>query len=242
MTPIQGRWTISSINIPEDVQRKVYFDNARKLLARTLPPPVLRAKRIAADFVPDGKLSDEAWKNAAPARIEYGLRDSVARPGLSTCVRALWSDKYLYVAYEAPYTVLTTAESPGNEERLGLWDTDVVELFVGADADQPNAYKEFEWAPNGEELDVAIDLPKKDFDWSGDPESVVAIDRDAKVWRVESRIPLSAISVAAPTAGTRWRANLFRHDVANNAYIAWNPTLTDTTHTPQRFGWLEFAE
>ena len=39
MTPIQGDWTISAIGLPPPVLRKVYFDNARKLLARSLPPP-----------------------------------------------------------------------------------------------------------------------------------------------------------------------------------------------------------
>jgi predicted TIM-barrel fold metal-dependent hydrolase len=38
MTPIQGNWTISGIGLPADVLRKVYFENARRLLARSLPP------------------------------------------------------------------------------------------------------------------------------------------------------------------------------------------------------------
>jgi hypothetical protein len=38
MTPIQGDWTISSIDLPAPVLRKIYFENARKLLARSLPP------------------------------------------------------------------------------------------------------------------------------------------------------------------------------------------------------------
>jgi len=38
MTPIQGRWTISGIGLPASVLRKIYFENARKLLARSLPP------------------------------------------------------------------------------------------------------------------------------------------------------------------------------------------------------------
>jgi predicted TIM-barrel fold metal-dependent hydrolase len=37
MTPIQGRWTISGIGLPASVLRKVYFDNARRLLSRSLP-------------------------------------------------------------------------------------------------------------------------------------------------------------------------------------------------------------
>jgi predicted TIM-barrel fold metal-dependent hydrolase len=37
MTPIQGNWTISGIGLPAGVLRKIYFENARKLLARSLP-------------------------------------------------------------------------------------------------------------------------------------------------------------------------------------------------------------
>ena len=242
MTPIQGKWTISSINVPVEVQRKVYFDNARKLLAKSLPVPVLRAKHITSDFEPDGKLDDKAWSGAAPARIEYGLDDARARPDLSTCVRTLWSDKYLYLAFEAPYTELTMLENPGTKERFGLWKDDVVEFFVGTNAKSPQAYEEFEWAPNGERLDIKLALPDKDFDWQSGGESAVALDRNAKIWRVEARIPLKAMADESPTVGTRWRANLFRHDAANKAFIAWNPSLTETTHTPERFGVLEFAE
>jgi predicted TIM-barrel fold metal-dependent hydrolase len=36
MTPIQGPWTISAIALPADVLRKVYFENAERLLARPL--------------------------------------------------------------------------------------------------------------------------------------------------------------------------------------------------------------
>jgi predicted TIM-barrel fold metal-dependent hydrolase len=37
MTPIQGRWTISGVGLPAPVLRKIYFENARRLLARSLP-------------------------------------------------------------------------------------------------------------------------------------------------------------------------------------------------------------
>jgi predicted TIM-barrel fold metal-dependent hydrolase len=39
MTPIQGSWTISGIGLPASVLRKIYFVNAKKLLARSLPRP-----------------------------------------------------------------------------------------------------------------------------------------------------------------------------------------------------------
>jgi predicted TIM-barrel fold metal-dependent hydrolase len=43
MTPIQGNWTISGIGLPADVLRKIYFENARKLLARSLPADARKA-------------------------------------------------------------------------------------------------------------------------------------------------------------------------------------------------------
>jgi predicted TIM-barrel fold metal-dependent hydrolase len=41
MTPIQGDWTISAIDLPAEVLAKIYFENARKLLGKRFPgvPP-----------------------------------------------------------------------------------------------------------------------------------------------------------------------------------------------------------
>ena len=50
MTPIQGDWNISSIGLPASVLRKIYFDNARRVLARSLPPPSVTAARAEKDF------------------------------------------------------------------------------------------------------------------------------------------------------------------------------------------------
>lgn len=246
MTPIQGPWTISSINVPPAVLRKLYFDNARKLLAKSFPLPQMTAARIDRDFTPDGMLDEEEWSKATPARIEYDSLTVTARPELSTAVRALWSDKYLYLAYECPYTEIMNADpqkrpAKGEPERLGLWDFDVVEAFVAPDPEMVTTYSEYEWAPSGEELDLQLVPGSKDFEWSSKMESAVSVNEDQKIWRVEVRIPLDSISETLPEAGARWRINFYRHDRANDAYLAWNPTLTQTFHTPEKFGWLEFG-
>jgi predicted TIM-barrel fold metal-dependent hydrolase len=242
MTPIQGNWTISSIDLPPAALRKIYFDNARMLLARSWPLPTMTARRIARDFVPDGRLAESEWASAAPVRLEYTLADVSAQPQLSTAVRALWSDAHLYLAFEAPFTKLTMSPTPQKEERLGLWNDDVVEAFIAPDPGEPQRYTEYEWAPNGEQLDLKINAADKDFAWSSGMESAVSIDEEAKVWRTEVRIPLAAIAAAAPQPGTRWRLNLYRHDNAHDVFLAFSPTLTTTAHTPEKFGWLEFVE
>jgi predicted TIM-barrel fold metal-dependent hydrolase len=243
MTPIQGDWTISSIGLPAPVLRKIYFDNARKLLARSLPPPVVEAARIESDFELDGELREEAWQKAVPARVEYGSLNHDARPELATSVRVLYSDRFLYFGWECPFTKLTVFDPPSpDRERLGLWDRDVVEVFVGSDWQHINRYAEFEVAPTNERLDVLLNLPEKDFGWDGRAQSAVKINQRRKVWTVEWRLPLEVLASTKPSPGTRWRLNLYRCDKANNAYLAWNPVLKSSFHTPDKFGVLEFGD
>lgn len=242
MTPIQGDWNISSIALPPSVLRKIYFDNARRLLARSLPLPNMSASRIPQDFTPDGALSNPAWRSATPVRLEYTLRDASPRPDLSTTVRCLWSPTSLYFAFQAPYTQLTVFQPPSPTKRLGLWDRDVVEVFLGADHNNINRYAEFEVAPTNERLDVTIDLPNKNFDWNSGFASAVRIDTAAHLWTAEIRIPIASFSSKPPAPNTRYRLNLFRSDRANNAFLAWSPTLTPSTHTPSRFGNLLLAD
>lgn len=242
MTPIQGNWTIDAIGLPPEVLRKVYFDNARRLLVRSLPAPTLRAARSNRDFKVNGKLTEAEWRGAGAGWVDVTLQEGAARPALATKVRALWSDRYLYLAFEAPYHELTLFKPVAKQERLGLWDEDVVEVFVGPDPGRPTRYAEFEVAPTGETLDVMVDLPDKDFAWSGQFEAAVKVDRRRKVWTTELRIPFEALGARPRRMGERWRLNLYRHSVADDVFLAWSPTATPSAHTPERFGWIEFVE
>ena len=239
MTPIQGNWTIDGIGLSDEVLRKIYFDNSAKLIARSLPPPVARARRIGSDFEPSA--NHAAWEAAQPEWLEYASLDATARPEMATEVRILWSAENLYLRYSCPFTELTVFDSPSASEREGLWERDVVEAFIGAHPDRIGRYVELEVAPNGEQLDLAIDLPDKDLAWNGGFVSAVEVDEDAKRWTAVLRVPLAAFGAPPPKAGTRWRMNLYRCDRANDAYLAWRPILRGTFHTPERFGVLLFG-
>ncbi|HMJ88481.1 MAG TPA: amidohydrolase family protein [Candidatus Acidoferrum sp.] len=238
MTPIQGDWTISGIGLPPAVLRKIYFDNARKLLSRSLPAPVMRAARVERDFAPDGNLNKSAWQQAVPVTLNLGSRDAALRADLATEVRALWSDHFLYLAYDCPFTQLTVFDPVQSKERFGLWERDVVEAFIASDTNNIRRYTEYEVSPTNERLDVKI--PEKDFAWSSGFESATRVDHKRKRWTAELRIPLSALSDAKPSADAQWRINLFRCDYANRAFLAFRPALTGSFHTPERFGVLEF--
>ncbi|MEW6074067.1 MAG: amidohydrolase family protein [Planctomycetota bacterium] len=238
MTPIQGDWTIDAIGLPDDVLRKVYFDNARRLLARSLPPPEARAVRAAADIGLDP--AHRAWAAAPPAWLEYSAFDAVARPEMATEVRLLWTDEHLFLRFGCQFRELIVFTPPAAGEREGLWERDVVEAFVGAHPDRPGRYLEFEVAPTGEQLDLAIDLPAKDLAWQSGFTSAVAVDETAKRWTAVLRIPIASFGAPVPEPGTRWRMNLYRCDRATNAFLAWRPVLAASFHTPERFGVLRF--
>ena len=245
MTPIQGDWKIDAIGLPPVVLRKIYFDNARKLLVRRLPLPRLQAKRIEADFELDGRLDDAVWPSATPARIESQINTGAAKPEIATTARVLWSDQFLYIGYSAPYTELTVFEPPlKTGERYGLWNRDVVEAFIGTDPSHPNSYTEYEVAPNGEKLDLKITdelKPPLGLEWSSGFEAATHIDRKRKIWTTEMRIPLQSLSGQPPQPGTQWRINLYRHDRAHKAFLGWSPCASGSAHTPAKFGHLTFG-
>lgn len=236
-----GDATLEPLALPTGVRRKVQSDNARRLLARSLPLPTIRAARIGRDFAPDGRLDEAAWKAAQPARIEQKTQDAAAHPVLSTSVRALWSDAFLYLGYECPYTKLNVFEPAQKGERMGLWEKDVVEAFIAPDPAKPATYSEYEWAPNGDWLDLTLSpVTKPDFGWDSKMEFAASVDEAARVWRVEVRIPVAAL--ARPKVGGKWRINLYRYDKASDVLLAFSPTLSGTFHAPARFGWLEFLK
>ena len=246
MTPIQGDWTISGIGLSAPVLRKIYFDNARRLLAATIPTPVLTATRLseaeAAEWrrLPAGELGS-AWARIRPVWLEQAGVDGRVRPELATEVRAAWSSTHLHLAFRSPYTKLTTFEPAEAKERIGLWERDVVEAFIGSDPGNPRRYAEFQVAPNGMKLDLNLDLPKRDFEWDSGMTATAEVDEARRYWSAKMSIPLRSIGDAAPTPGTRWRINLFRCDYANGAFLAWRPTMERTFHVPERFGVLEFG-
>ena len=87
---------------------------------------------------------------------------------------------------------LTALADPAVKEKLagqGLTTAGgTPEQFRAFIASEFPRYTEYEWAPNGDWLDLSCDPAKKDFAWNSGMESVASVDEAAKVWRVEVRI------------------------------------------------------
>lgn len=114
--------------------------------------------------------------------------------------------KYLYVLFICLYHELYLKPSPDTEKETNeLWKWDVAELFIGSDFQDIKRYKEFEVSPQGEwvDLDINLALPHHETGWTWNSGFEVAarIDHEAHVWHGAMRIPFKAIDERGPAAG-----------------------------------------
>jgi hypothetical protein len=188
------------------------------------------------------------WQGAKPVYAEVDSQGH-SMPEYRTEVRSRWTSKNLYVLFICPYNELYLKPSPDTaKETNELWKWDVAELFIGSDFRDINRYKEFEVSPQGEwiDLDINLALPHHETGWTWNSGFEVAarIDPDAHIWCGAMRIPFKSIDERAPVAGNLFRANLFRSQgpPGHKQDITWKAPMTGTFHTPERFGKLELVK
>ncbi len=192
------------------------------------------------------------WSHATSAWITKDCTHEIDYPNLKTEVRAFWSDSDLYLLFICPYTDLNLwLPADNSKDRLKLWDRDVVEFFLGDDWKDIKHYREFEIAPTGDWVDLAIDLNKESYDskWNSGYEHRGRIDETNHVWYAATRVPLKSVSDQPVQEGTRWRANLYRIDGLGadpqRHFMCWQPTCVvnrDPNHVPEHFGTLIFTK
>lgn len=196
--------------------------------------------------------SSPLWTSAGETEIVKDCTHVVEYPKFKTTVRGFWNDQNLYLLFECPYSKLNLwLPAMGGGPRNKLWDRDVVEMFLGDDWKNIRHYREFEIAPTGDWIDLAIDLDRKSYDqsWRSGWKTAARIDKKKKVWYAAAQIPLAAISEHPVTSGTKWRANLYRIDGlgedAHRHFLCWQPTCVvnrDPNHVPENFGTLIFEK
>jgi alpha-galactosidase len=203
---------------------------------------------IEDDF-PIDEFENASWKIAEEISIEKYWSGADAPAGRHFKARLLWSEKSLYVRFEAGRTEpLIVGEHPNLETKTrDLWERDVCEIFVAPDKNDPRNYFEFEVAPTGEWIDLAIRQTiagrETDFAYDSKMRAAAKIERDKVLMSI--KIDWKAFG-PAPKAGDAWRGNLFRCVGAGETrgYLAWRPTKTESPnfHVPEAFGEFEFVK
>jgi Domain of unknown function (DUF1083). len=170
-------------------------------------------------------------------------------PNHRTEILLQWTPAYLYTLFICPYEQLHLKPAPNlTAETYELWNYDVAELFISDDFANIRRYKEFEVSPQGEWVDLDVDLDdpphERGWVWQSGMEAAARIDVRSNTWYGFMRIPWQSIAVQPPTAGHQFRANFYRCQGSDpdRKYIAWQPVHRPSFHTPECFGTLTLAE
>jgi hypothetical protein len=207
---------------------------------------IIEARHTAVDLnVAD--LKSAAWNKAQPVAIDRYWSGEAAPAGRQAEARILWSSKALHVRFVCrqaePLVISATPQAA--KKTMGLWDRDVCEIFLAPDPGVVERYFEFEAAPTGEWLDVALHWTpeKRESDWEFQSHMATAAHVEQDRVTIAMRIPWNHW-IHEPQKHERWRVNLFRcvGKDPGRGYLAWQPTRTKEPafHVPQVFGWLVF--
>jgi len=212
--------------------------------------PVYEVARTSTPIKVDGKLDDAPWAKAGGTKFVNNADGSPAAQ--ETEARILYDDKYLYFSFRSADENIWATHRRRDQR---LWEEEVVEVFLQADASQPS-YIELEVNPLGTMLDIyLLDVRKplryeswnsEKLAWAVRVDGTVDGKGGDRGWTCELALPLEDVATAPrlpPRAGDRWRMNLYRVEARPAAaLLAWSPTRKDDFHLPGMFGWLVFTD
>jgi alpha-galactosidase len=218
-----------------------------------MPPrtDTVTAIRWTGSMDAEGFPPDAAWETVPGVQFDWDWQGANDDPTRETQVRLLWTPETLFVEFRAKYrsiTVYDDADSRGWRDKL--WDKDVCELFVQSDPSQPRKYQEYEVAPNGNWIDLDIDLDGGQHHGKRDLTSGLkrraSIDESAMTWRAVLALPMKTLVAGTFDPSKVWRVNFFRVEGPSEPrfYASWQPTKTPVPqfHVPEVFGKLAFAD
>jgi hypothetical protein len=168
--------------------------------------------------------------------------------GHATEIRSRWTREHLYFLFICPYEELYLKPNPSaTTETNLLWEWDVAEIFIGTEFNDISHYTEFQVSPQGEYVDLDIRRRPEpaihNWQWNSGFEVKARIDRSARIWYGEMKIPMKAIDTRIPAVGQLMRINFYRlQGPAPRKGIAWRPTNTNSYHVPEAFGRLELGK
>ena len=213
----------------------------------------VEARRIRAAWsgLSLAELDHAEWARARPVRLKRYWSGESAPFTRQAEARLLWDAGALYARFvgEQRETLIANASPQREWKTMGLWDMDVCEMFVAPHVGDLRRYYEFEVAPTGEWLDLAVRMTAegRETDWGFYSGMTAAARINSDSITVAMRVPWDAFAgVKAPRVGERWRVNLFRCIGADptRGYLAWQPTHAPEPnfHVPEKFGWLLFND
>ncbi len=235
-----------------------------------LPPRGYVCYRAATPIKIDGKLDDEAWKNAPWTTDFVDIEgDTRPKPRFRTRVKMLWDNEFFYIAadLEEPHVWATLTE----HDSVIFQDNDF-EVFIDPNSDN-HEYYELEINALNTVWDLFLTKPYRDGGSALNTWEIPGLKsavhiagtlndpRDVdKGWSVELAVPWKVLKEAAhrpapPEEGDQWRVNFSRvewlHEVVDGKYRkvagrkednwVWSQQGAIDMHRPEMWGYVQFS-
>ena len=217
------------------------FFNESKAYAEGSQRTVLVAKKVGEDPVIDGKLGDDAWKQAEAVSLIRALDRKQPKPQFPTTLKAVWTlDGVTFgfrMAEPAPHNL--ARDIRGRDDSLAWWN-DNVEIFLDV-AGQRLDYYQLIVNPNA----AILDGHGRDTEWTCEGLKAKA-HVGADFWSLEVYVPYAAFTDAVkPGTGVEWFGNFTRHRVCDKKpreYQRLNTTYAGPSNNMMAFGPIRFVE
>ena len=175
------------------------------MAAGAAEPNQFASKFADRDVAADTNPASEFWRGVPAVYLENDGRGNPV-PGYRTEVRSRWTAKNLYFLFICPFEQLNLKPDPKTESETNeLWKWDVAEVFLGSDFQNIRRYKEFEVSPQGEwiDLDINLDAPRHEdgWVWNSGFTAAARVDPEKKLWYAFMRIPYASLDARPAAAG-----------------------------------------
>jgi len=207
----------------------------------------IESRRALHDVSADTDPNSSFWRGV-PALFADRDRNGDKVTGYRMEVRSRWTPDNLYFLFICPYAQLYLKPDPKTDvETNELWHWNVAEVFIGSDSRDKRRYKEFEVSPQGEWVDLDINLDRQqnshDWTWNSGFKVSARIDPATHKWYGFMKIPYRSVDSRPASAGNLLRVNFFLSEGigADHKAIAWQATHQPTFHVPSVFGILKLG-
>jgi len=201
--------------------------------------PALQVKVIDKAPAVDGKLDDEAWKNA-PVLLLTWSDGRGGKPLHDTEARVLTTKDALYLGVRCKETDLKSIKANQQARDADeVWQEDCVEFFLALTDSDDSTYHQIVVNAAGSMYDGY----DRDTAWNA-ANVKAAAGKEEAAWVVELCVPFADLKLPEKKEDLAkgCRMNIYRErprdDGASNDY-AWSST-GGSNHTPNKFGWVFF--
>jgi hypothetical protein len=205
-------------------------DGARGGSTRAERPlrPTLRALRVSAPPVLDGRLDDAAWQSAPVATDFVQRSPDPGQPSVQrTEARVTYDNDAIYVAIRAFDTAPDSIASQLARRDAASIFSDWVDVIIDSFLDRRSAYR-FSVNPHGVKRDsYYFNDGQEDLGWDAVWEVATRIDEHG--WTAEFRIPLSQLRFATASDEQTWGLQFGRTIARLEERSYWSPFLPEVS-------------